>query len=200
MLCHTFAAVVQFLWVSGKFCLREMRCMFRCIHAWWLGHCSTFVLKSLVAFKICFGSLSIYISNGFFEAFGWIWADNIGLRYLYKMLLSAVTSVNTREPFPLAAIHAHTIRWGGTTFRAWAVLSLLYVLFIVLVQVNLSHLSRLYYFLKKKKSIYFWQTLIWPCCCWGSPVVLNPLYLLWWSHLLIVDFCHRSAGGCAWSG
>ncbi len=30
----------------------------------------------------------------------------------------------------------------------------------------------------------FWQSLIWPCL----HLVVNPLYLLWWSLLLIVDF------------
>ncbi len=85
----------------------------------WLGHCITvhfFPFKnSLVAFAVCFGSLSICtvkhrpMSS---EAFGWIWADNIARNTseFILLLLSAVTSsINTREPVPLAAIHAHAM-------------------------------------------------------------------------------------------
>ncbi len=32
--------------------------------------------------------------------------------------------------------------------------------------------------------MFFWQSQIWPCL----HIVMNPLYLLWWSLLLIVDF------------
>ncbi len=32
--------------------------------------------------------------------------------------------------------------------------------------------------------MFFWQSLIWACL----PLVVKPLYLLWWSLLLIVDF------------
>ncbi len=94
----------------------------------WLGHCITvhfFPFKnSLVAFAVCFGSLSICtvkrrpMSS---EAFGWIWADNIARNTseFILLLLSVVTSsINTREPVPLAAIHAHATTtmlhwWGG---------------------------------------------------------------------------------------
>ena len=85
----------------------------------WLGHCITFhffaLKNSLVAFAVCFGSLSICtvkrrpISS---EAFGWIWADNIArsTSEFILLLLSAITSsINTREPVPLAAIHAHAM-------------------------------------------------------------------------------------------
>ncbi len=85
----------------------------------WLGHCITvhfFPFKnSLVAFAVCFGSLSICtvkrrpMSS---EAFGWIWANNIARNTseFILLLLSAVTSsINTREPVPLAAIHAHAM-------------------------------------------------------------------------------------------
>ncbi len=80
--------------------------------------------NSLVAFAVCFGSLSICtvkrrpMSS---EAFGWIWADNIARNTseFILLLLSVVTSsINTREPVPLAAIHAHATTtmlhwWGG---------------------------------------------------------------------------------------
>ena len=85
----------------------------------WLGHCITFhffaLKNSLVAFMVCFGSLSICtvkrrpMSS---EAFSWIWADNIARNTseFILLLLSAVTSsINTREPVPLTAIHAHAM-------------------------------------------------------------------------------------------
>ncbi len=37
---------------------------------------------------------------------------------------------------------------------------------------------------QKWSGYFFWQSLIWPCL----HLVVNPLYLLWWSLLLIVDF------------
>ena len=72
------------------------------------------------------------------EAFGWIWADNIAWNTseFILLLLSAVTSsINTREPVPLAAIHAHTITLPPPCFTdevvwfgSWAVPSLLHTL------------------------------------------------------------------------
>ncbi len=38
----------------------------------------------------------------------------------------------------------------------------------------------------------FWQSLIWPCL----HLVVNPLYLLWWSILLIVDFDSDLSTSC----
>ncbi len=111
----------------------------------WLGHCITvhfFPFKnSLVAFAVCFGSLSICtvkrrpMSS---EAFGWIWADNIARNTseFILLLLSAVTSsINTREPVPLAAIHAHAMTLPPPCFTdevvclgSWAVPFLLHTL------------------------------------------------------------------------
>ncbi len=58
------------------------------------------------------------------EAFGWIWADNIARNTseFILLLLSVVTSsINTREPVPLAAIHAHAtttmLHWWGSMLR-----------------------------------------------------------------------------------
>ncbi len=51
-----------------------------------------------------------------------------------------------------------------------------------------------------------WQTLIWPSCFWGSPMV----YILWWtlcihsgevfSWLLTLTHIHLPPGECSWSG
>ncbi len=109
----------------------------------WLGHCITvhfFPFKnSLVAFAVCFVSLFICtvkrrpMSS---EAFGWIWADNIARNTseFILLLLSAVTSsINTREPVPLAAIHAHAVTLPPSCFTdevvclgSWAVPFLLH--------------------------------------------------------------------------
>ncbi len=115
---------LQFLLVLGafslQFCLQQVKCMLNRIQVRWLTcHCITvhfFPFKNfLVAFAVCFGSLSICtvkrrpMSS---EAFGWIWADNIARNTseFILLLLSAVTSsINTREPVPLAAIHAHAM-------------------------------------------------------------------------------------------
>ncbi len=111
----------------------------------WLGHCITvhfFSFKnSLVAFAVCFGSLSICTVKRHpmsSEAFGWIWADNIARNTseFILLLLSAVTSsINTREPVPLAAIHAHAMTLPPPCFTdevvclgSWAVPFLLHTL------------------------------------------------------------------------
>ncbi len=103
----------------------EMQCSIGFRSGDWLGHCITvhfFPFKnSLVAFAVCFGSLSICTEKRrpmSSEAFGWIWADNIARNTseFILLLLSAVTSsINTREPVPLAATHAH----ATTTMLHW---------------------------------------------------------------------------------
>ncbi len=80
---------LQFLLVLGafslQFCLQQVKCMLNRIQVRWLTwplHNSPLLSlqKLLVAFAVCFGSLSICtvkrrpMSS---EAFGWIWADNI---------------------------------------------------------------------------------------------------------------------------
>ncbi len=57
---------------------------------------------------------------------------------------------------------------------------------VILVQadLNFSHLKNAYRSgLAFLDVFFFWQRLIWPCL----HLVVNPLYLLWWSLLLIVD-------------
>lgn len=44
-----------------------------------------------------------------------------------------------------------------------------------------------------------WKLLIWSSCYWRLHLVLNPLYLLWWSLLFIVDF-DADMPTCSWSG
>ena len=93
----------------------------------------------VIDLAICFGSLSICTvkrrpMNS--EAFGWIWADNIvrNTSEFILLLLSAVTSsINTREPVPLAAIHAHAMTLSPPCFTeevvcfgSWAVPFLLH--------------------------------------------------------------------------
>ena len=143
---------LQFLLVLGafslQFCLQQVKCMLNRIQVRsgdWLGHCITFNLfalkSSLVAFAVCFGSLSICtvkrrpMSS---EAFGWIWADNIARNtseFILLLLSAATSSINTREPVPLAAIHAHAMTLPppcftdeAVCFGSWAVPFLLHTL------------------------------------------------------------------------
>ena len=179
----------------------------------WFGHCITFhffALKNyLVAFAVCFGSLSIYtvkrcpVSS---EAFDWIWADNIAQNTseFILLLLSAVTSsINTREPVPLAAIHAHAMTLPPPCFAdevvcfgSWAVLFLLHtLLFPSFWLIKLIFVSSVHRMLFQNCKGFF------RCCLANSNLVflflrltkglhlvVKPLYSLWWSLLLIVDF------------
>ncbi len=129
-----------------SFCLQQVKCMLNRIQVRWLTwplHNSP--LLSLQKLFGCFcsmlGSLSICtvkrrpMSS---EAFGWIWADNIARNTseFILLLLSAVTSsINTREPVPLAAIHAHAMTLPPPCFTdevvclgSWAVPFLLHTL------------------------------------------------------------------------
>ncbi len=178
----------------------------------WLGHCITvhfFPFKnSLVAFAVCFGSLSICtvkrrpMSS---EAFGWIWADNIARNTseFILLLLSAVTSsINTREPVPLAAIHAHAMTLPPPCFTdevvclgLWAVPFLLYTLLFPSLWYKLILVSSVHRMLFQNCEGFFRCRLANSNLAFlflrltnGLHLVVNPLYSLWWSLLLIVDF------------
>ncbi len=124
---------LQFLLVLGafslQFCLQQVKCMLnriqvRCL-TWPLHNSPLLSLQKLFG---CFCSMLWVIvhlhceapSNEFWSIC-WIWADNIARNTseFILLLLSAVTSsINTREPVPLAAIHAHATTtmlhwWGG---------------------------------------------------------------------------------------
>ena len=178
----------------------------------WLDHCRTFhffaLKNSLVAFAVCFGSLSICtvkrrpMSS---EAFGWTWADIIARNTseFILLLLSAVTSsINTREPVPLAAIHVHTITLPPPCFTdevvcfgSWAVPSLLHTLLFPSFWYKLIFVSSVHrmlfqnctgsfrWFLANSNLVFLFLRLT-----NALHLVVNPLYLLWWSPLLIVDF------------
>ncbi len=85
----------------------------------WHGHCRIFHFFTFknpwVAFAVCFGSSSICTIKRRpinFAAVGWIWADSISLytSEFIRLLLSSVTSsLNTSNPVPLEAMHAHAI-------------------------------------------------------------------------------------------
>ncbi len=85
----------------------------------WPGHCRIFKFftfkNSWVAFAVCFGSSSICTMKHHpinFAPFYWIWAESISLytSEFIRLLLSSVTSsLNTRNPVPLEAMHAHAI-------------------------------------------------------------------------------------------
>ncbi len=178
----------------------------------WLGHCITvhfFPFKnSLVAFAVCFGSLSICtvkrrpMSS---EAFGWIWADNIARNTSEFILLhlSAVTSsINTREPIPLAAIHAHAMTLPPPCFTdevvclgSWAVPFLLHTLLFPSLWYKLILVSSVHRILFQNCEGFFRCRLANSNLAFlflrltnGLHLVVNPLYSLWWSLLLIVDW------------
>ncbi len=85
----------------------------------WLGYWRIFHFFNgqvmAMPFEVCLGSLSICnvkMCPISFVTFGWMWAESIAVKTseLILLLLSAVTSsINTSEPFPLGAIHAHVI-------------------------------------------------------------------------------------------
>ncbi len=82
---------------------------------WPLQNIPLFTFKnSWVAFDLCFGSSLIYMKRHpiNFAPFGWIWATSISLYTLefFQLLLSSVmSSLNTSNPVPLEAMHAHAI-------------------------------------------------------------------------------------------
>ncbi len=155
---------------------------------------------SWVAFAVCFGSSSIWTMKQCpisFSPFGWIWADSISLytSELIRLLLSSVSSsLNTSNPVPLEVMYAHAITLPPPCFTddivcfwSWAVPSLLHTFFFPSFWYRLILISAIQRMLFQKCSGFldvFWQRLIRPCL----HLVVNPLYLLWWSLLLIVDF------------
>ncbi len=192
----------------------------------WLGHCITvhfFPFKnSLVAFAVCFGSLSICtvkrrpMSS---EAFGWIWADNIARNTseFILLLLSAVTSsINTREPVPLAAIHAHAMTLPPPCFTdevvclgSWAVPFLLHTLLFPSLWYKLILVSSVHRMLFQNCEGFF------RCRLANSNLAflflrLTNGYILWWtlcihsgevfSWLLTLTHIHLPPGECSWSG
>ncbi len=192
----------------------------------WLGHCITvhfFPFKnSLVAFAVCFGSLSICtvkrrpMSS---EAFGWIWADNIARNTseFILLLLSAVTSsINTREPVPLAGIHAHAMTLPPPCFTdevvclgSWAIPFLLHTLLFPSLWYKLILVSSVHRMLFQNCEGFFRCRLAnsnLAFLFWGSPMV----YILWWtlcihsgevfSWLLTLTHIHLPPGECSWSG
>ncbi len=132
-----------------------------------------------------------------FAAFGWIWADSISLytSEFFRLLLSYVTSsLNTSNPVPLEAMHAHAITLlhhvsqmmfyalDHELFQDFSILFLLVIL--VQVDLNFSHPKNAFPEVVWLFQMFFWQSLIWSCL----HLVVNHLYLLSWSLLLIVHF------------
>ncbi len=82
-----------------------------------LGHCRIFhfftLKNSWVAFAVCFRSLSICTMKRRpinFVAFDWIWAESISLytsEFIWLLLFSVTSSLNTSNPVLLEAMHAH---------------------------------------------------------------------------------------------
>ncbi len=111
--CCLFVGLSAFSFLFSKW----NACSIRLISWDWLGHFRMFHFftfkNSWVAFAVCFGSSSICTMKCRpinFAAFGWIWANSISLytSESIRLLLSSVTSsINTSNPVPLEALHAH---------------------------------------------------------------------------------------------
>ncbi len=141
---------LQFLLVLGafslQFCLQQVKCMLNRIQVRWLTwplHNSPLLSlqKLLVAFAVCFGSLSICtvkrrpMSS---EAFGWIWADNIARNTSEFILLLFVSSHIINKYKRTSSTGSHTCPRHDTTttmlpdevvcLGSWAVPFLLHTL------------------------------------------------------------------------
>ena len=183
---------LQFLLVLGafslQFCLQQVKCMLNRIQVRWLTWPFYNIPLCLKKPFGCFRSMLRVICTVkrrpmSSEAFGWIWADNIARNTseFILLLLSAVTSsINTREPVPLAAIHAHAMILPPPCFTdevvcfgSWAVPFLLHtVLFPSGTSWSLSLLSIGCCSRTVKAFLdVVWQTLIWSSFFWGSPKV-----------------------------
>lgn len=116
-----------------------------------------------------------------FEAFGWILTDNIAI-YMSEFILISSTD------------RQNELRWYASHHDQSLALSILLSSHHSGTNWPLSLLcigccSRIVRDFVKRC---FWGTLLWSSCYYGLPVVLhlvvNPLYLLHWTFLLIVDF------------
>ncbi len=127
-----------------------------------------------------------------------IWADNIARNTseFILLLLSAVTSsINTREPVPLAAIHAHAMTLPPPCFTdevvclgSWAVPFLLHTLLFPSLWYKLILVSSVHRMLFQNCEGFFRCRLANSNLAFlflrltnGLHLVVNPLYSLWWS-------------------
>ncbi len=112
-----------------------------------------------------------------------------------RLLPSSVTSsINTSNQVPLEAMHVHaiTLLHHASQMMLYALDHELFQAFSILFSSQDSGTGWSYFqpskecFFRSGLAILdvFWQSLIWPCL----HLVVNPLYLLSWSLLLIVDF------------
>ena len=171
----------------------------------WLGHCRIFhffaLKNSWVAYAVCFGSLSICIVKRHpinFAEFVWIWADRISLNTseFIRLLLSSVTSsINTSDPVPLEARHAHVITLPPPFFTddvvsvgSWAVPSLIHTYFFPSFWYRLIWVSSVQRMLFQNRAGFFRCFLAKSNLAFlflrlmnGLHLVVNPLYLFMWS-------------------
>ncbi len=113
--CCLFVGLSAFL-----FCLQLVKYVLNRVElrrlTWWLRNIPLFTFKnSWVSFSVCFGSSSICTMKHRpinFAPFDRIWAESISLytSEFFQLLLSSVTSsLNTSNPVPVEAMHAHAI-------------------------------------------------------------------------------------------
>ncbi len=128
------------------------------------------------------------------SAFDWIWADSISLytsEFIRLLLSSVSSSLNSSNPEPLEAKHAHashcSTMFQMIGFGSWAVPSLLHTFFFSSFWYRLILISAIQRMLFQKWSVFFRcflaksnLTLFAPC---GEPSVFALVNLL-----LIVDF------------
>ena len=211
--CNSLQLLLVLGTFSLQFGLQQVKCMLSRIQVRWLTwplhNIPLIWLKTLFG---CFSSMLRVIVHLHCEAPSdefcsiWpIWADKIARNTseFILLLLSAVTSsLNTREPVPVAAIHVHAMTLPPPCFTdevvcfgSWAVPLLLLTLLlpslwyklILVLSVhsmfcqNCKGCFRCY--LANSNLVFLFLRLT-----NGLHLVVNPLYSLWWSLLLIVDF------------
>ncbi len=125
-----------------------------------------------------------------------LWAESMSLytSELIRLLLSSVTSsINASHTVPLEAMHAHAITlfhhvsqmmlctFDHELFRTFSILfsSINKLILIATVQRMIFQKWSVFCYV-----FFFCQSLIWPCL----HLDVNPLYLLLWHLLLIVEF------------
>ncbi len=215
MLCQASTATVFSSCCSWAFSFRFLSKWNACSIGFrsgdWLGHCITvhfFPFKTLwLLLQYALG----HCPSALWSAVQWV------LKHLaeYEQIilpetlqnssaaLSAVTSsINTRKPVPLAAIHAHAMTLPPPCFTdevvclgSWAVPFLLHTLLFPSLWYKLILVSSVHRMLFQNCEGFFRCRLANSNLAFlflrltnGLHLVVNPLYSLWWSLLLIVDF------------
>jgi len=199
-----------------KFSLQQVKCMLNWVKIGWLTWpFKNIPLLRFNKLLGCFGCMFWVIVHLYYEtlyyenpinltAFSWIWADSMSLNTseFIRLLLSCVTSlINTSVPVPLAAMHAQASHFLCCVLQmSWYALDHeLFHTFSILFSCHHPgrgwcwfHLSKECFsrtvlaffrcFLAKSNPAFLFLRLM-----SGLHLAVNPLYLLSWGLLFMVD-------------